>query len=191
MPIRVRNYDVDNWLVIVVLSRLQEDFSTSYVGIGIATLIRVPVEFPSTVRSKSFLTSRQYFSLVADIRRRPYRDRSQAAEIYVLAEGEREAESWLKDQQSAQERLGRVAELIEGFETPYGLELPSTVHWVATREPAAKDPERVVEAVRSWSPRKAKMMRESHIRAAYRQLRHHGWIDEASKQPLERQPPHN
>jgi len=108
---------------------------------------------------------------------RGYGDRSKAAEIYVLSEGAREAESLLSNEESAQQRLGRVAELIEGFETPYGLELLSTVHWIATREPGPSNPERVLESVRSWNPRKAAIMREPHIRAAYNQLRRHGWID--------------
>jgi O-acetyl-ADP-ribose deacetylase (regulator of RNase III) len=118
---------------------------------------------------------------------RGYGDRSQAAEIYVLAEGEREAESWLREHEGARDRLGRVAELIEGFETPYGLELLSTVHWIATREAIAHDPDQLVEAVRSWSPRKAKIMREPHIRAAYQQLCRHGWIGGSERRPGERE----
>ena len=111
---------------------------------------------------------------------RGYGDRSQAAEIYVLGEGAREAEAFLDKEEGAQARLERVAELIEGFETPYGLELLSTVHWIATHEADAADPEHVVEAVRSWSPRKAAVMREPHIRMAYQHLRDQGWLKGSS-----------
>ena len=38
-----------------------------------------------------------------------------------------EAEAFLNDDHEAKPRLDRVAELVEGFETPFGLELLSTV----------------------------------------------------------------
>ena len=108
---------------------------------------------------------------------RGYGDRSQAAEIYVLDEGRKEAEALLSGDEAAHERLNRVAELIEGFETPYGLELLSTVHWIVTQDRQAADqPERLIEAVRSWNTRKAAVMREPHVHTALDQLRRHGWI---------------
>jgi hypothetical protein len=33
-------------------------------------------------------------------------------------------------------RFDRVAELVHGFETPFGLELLATVHWVAAHDGA-------------------------------------------------------
>ena len=33
----------------------------------------------------------------------------------------------------SQARFDRVSNLIEGFETPYGMELISSVHWVVTQ----------------------------------------------------------
>ncbi|CAN5119437.1 macro domain-containing protein [soil metagenome] len=110
---------------------------------------------------------------------RGYGDRSQAAEIAVLEGGRQEAEAFLSREETAQQRLERVAKLIEGFETPYGLELLSTVHWILTHDRDSKnDPERVIEAVKSWNPRKAAIMREPHIRTAINHLRSHGWVDQ-------------
>ncbi|PXA90450.1 Appr-1-p processing protein [Caulobacter sp. D4A] len=110
---------------------------------------------------------------------RGYGDRSQAAEIAVLEDGRQEAEAFLSSEETAQQRLERVAKLIEGFETPYGLELLSTVHWILTHDRDSKnDPERVIEAVKSWNPRKAAIMREPHIRTAINHLRSHGWVDQ-------------
>lgn len=110
---------------------------------------------------------------------RGYGDRSQAAEIAVLDDGRQEAEAFLGADETAQARLDRVAELIEGFETPYGLELLSTVHWIASHDTeAAREPDQVVDAVRSWNSRKAAILRESHIRTALSHLRSHGWIGE-------------
>ena len=112
---------------------------------------------------------------------RGYGDRSRAAEIYVLEDGSREADDFLEHAPHAQELLDRVAELIAGFETPYGLELLSTVHWVATRSGIPpSNLQEIVGAVRSWSPRKASLMREPHIATALRQLREHGWLDKAA-----------
>jgi len=40
----------------------------------------------------------------------------------------------LDQQPEMRERFERVGRLVEGFESPFGLELLATVHWVATRE---------------------------------------------------------
>lgn len=110
---------------------------------------------------------------------RGYGDRSKTAEIAVLEDGRTEAEAFLIDDEAARERLGRVAELIEGFETPYGLELLSTVHWILMHDhQAVGDPKRVIDAVKSWNPRKATIMREQHIHMAIDHLKRHGWVDQ-------------
>jgi len=89
------------------------------------------------------------------------------------------ADDFLADDETARERLGRIADLIEGFETPYGLELLSTVHWILAHDQwAVSNPERVVEAVKAWNPRKAAVMREAHIRTAIAHLQDHGWVDQ-------------
>jgi hypothetical protein len=87
-----------------------------------------------------------------------------------------EAENWLKTQPTTKERLERVAGLIEGFETSYGMELLATVHWVAQKsEHAAADVDTVVKHVRNWNARKAKFP-PGHIRTAWDRLKTHGWI---------------
>ncbi|WP_316627068.1 macro domain-containing protein [Brevundimonas bullata] len=111
---------------------------------------------------------------------RGYGDRSQAAEIAVLEGGRQEAEAYLAGDEAARDRLDRVAELIAGFETPYGLELLSTVHWVLIHDAEASgDPDRVVQAVHAWNPRKAAVMREPHIRTALDHLQRNGWGNRA------------
>jgi len=111
---------------------------------------------------------------------RGYGDRSQAAEIAVLEGGRQEAEAYLAGDEAARDRLDRVAELIAGFETPYGLELLSTVHWVLVHDAEASgDPDRVVQAVHAWNSRKAAVMREPHIRTALDHLQRNGWANRA------------
>ena len=62
---------------------------------------------------------------------RGYGDRSGEAQIYVLSEGKIAARDFLQNAADANVRLERVSGLINGFETPYGMELLATVHWVA------------------------------------------------------------
>jgi O-acetyl-ADP-ribose deacetylase (regulator of RNase III) len=96
-------------------------------------------------------------------------------QIRLLPDAEAEAADFLRNQPYTLERFARVAKLIDGFETPYGLELLSSAHWVATQE--NQDTEaKVVSAVRSWSPRKASLFSERHIVLAWRRLRATCWI---------------
>jgi O-acetyl-ADP-ribose deacetylase (regulator of RNase III) len=87
-----------------------------------------------------------------------------------------EAERFLRKDATTQERLERVVQLIEGFETPLGMELLATVHWVMTHE-AAGSPQvdSVIRSVHAWSSRKAASMKPQQIRAAYDRLRGQGW----------------
>ena len=64
-----------------------------------------------------------------------------------------DADKFLLDHPATRARFGRVAELVEGFETPFGLELLSTVHWVCTRDRPTNAAE-VVSKVYSWNDRK-------------------------------------
>jgi O-acetyl-ADP-ribose deacetylase (regulator of RNase III) len=110
---------------------------------------------------------------------RGYGDRSKDTEICVLPEGQAESATYLKTDKKAQEELARVSALIEGFETPYGLELLSTVHWLATREDAVASPQDALTAVKKWNTRKANLMVEPHIKAAWTQLQRLGWLSHA------------
>ena len=71
-------------------------------------------------------------------------------------------------------RLARVSELVEGFESPYGLELLSTVHWVATLHPSRSDDE-IIEYTHAWSPHK-RQFTGRHIRLALGVLRDKDWL---------------
>lgn len=88
-----------------------------------------------------------------------------------------EAEAFLAGHADTQERLQRVAQLIEEFETPFGMELLASVHWVeASQSPELRSPEAALRAVHAWSERKAKRMRQAHVSAAWDRLRAHGWL---------------
>lgn len=104
-----------------------------------------------------------------------YGDRSGGSDIELLPDAEEEAESFLRSHPDTEEHIERVSRLIEGFETPYGLELLATVHWAATER---EDPslEEVTSLVQSWSRRKEHLFSEDHISIAWEHLRDEGWL---------------
>jgi O-acetyl-ADP-ribose deacetylase (regulator of RNase III) len=89
-----------------------------------------------------------------------------------------EAERFLNAHAATHARLDRTAALVEGFETPYGLELLSTVHWVATHEGAVSVPE-ITGAVHGWNTRK-RQFTVDQIRLASERLREQGWLSGAA-----------
>jgi O-acetyl-ADP-ribose deacetylase (regulator of RNase III) len=103
------------------------------------------------------------------------------APIELMAGAVEEADAFLADDEPAQQRLQRVADLIEGFETPYGMELLATVHWVA-HEPSpghaerAADADEAIEHVHAWNPRKRSVFRPEHVRVAWKRLGAAGWM---------------
>lgn len=71
----------------------------------------------------------------------------------------------------------RLGALVEGFKTPYGMGVLSSVHWVAERDdPPARTPSEAVAAVLAWNPRKAKMIAPRHVEKAWERLEQQGWI---------------
>lgn len=77
--------------------------------------------------------------------------------------------------QATRDRFVRVADLVDGFETPFGLELLSTVHWVAIHSKTTATDE-IVEQVYDWGSRKWRFSPEQ-INIALDTLREKGWID--------------
>ncbi len=92
-----------------------------------------------------------------------------------------EATAFLQDKGESLQRLQRVASLIEGFETPYGMELLATVHWVAhhggpKRQVPAVNTDAATHAVHAWNPRKQNLFQPAHIASAWGQLDEMGWL---------------
>lgn len=68
-------------------------------------------------------------------------------------------------------RLETLTKLIEGFETPLGMELLATVDFViSSTGQDLSDPE-IVRAVQNWSQRKSVKLKPHHIEIAHRRLR--------------------
>lgn len=103
------------------------------------------------------------------------------AEIELLPGAVDEASAFLEGKTDSVARLEQVADLIEGFETPYGMELLATVHWVAhyggrQGEVPAADVDAAIDVVHAWNPRKQNIFKPDHIRAAWMQLGQRGWM---------------
>jgi O-acetyl-ADP-ribose deacetylase (regulator of RNase III) len=92
-----------------------------------------------------------------------------------------QAEGFLRSHPETNARFDRVANLIDGFETPYGMELLATVHWVGGHEAAVKADE-AVRMVYSWNERK-RMFSEEHIRIAWDVLGETGWLANPETKP--------
>lgn len=85
-----------------------------------------------------------------------------------------EARDFLAAHPETRARAGRVSRLIHGFETPFGMELLSTVHWVCARE-GAKTAEEAIALTYSWNERK-KAFDRKQIRLAYEVLTNDAWL---------------
>lgn len=106
-------------------------------------------------------------------------DARPTARLDLLPGAVEEARKVLTAQPEAQERFERVARLIEGFETPYGLELLASIHWLVDQEQAAADPASAFSKLRAWTPRKAHLFRQTHVQKAWDRLEGEGWITAA------------
>ena len=99
------------------------------------------------------------------------------AEVELLPGAVETAERYLAEHEESGQRLNRVSQLIEGFETPYGMELLSSAHWVAVHsERPARNAEEAVDAIRRWNDRKRHMFQAEHIRVAWGRLAEQGWV---------------
>jgi O-acetyl-ADP-ribose deacetylase (regulator of RNase III) len=67
-------------------------------------------------------------------------------------------------------RICKLLDFVEGFETPYSLELLATVHFAAVQEPPSADPSELADRVVAWSLRKARLFTDHHVRIAASRL---------------------
>jgi O-acetyl-ADP-ribose deacetylase (regulator of RNase III) len=98
-------------------------------------------------------------------------------EIDLLDGAVEQADEFLHEHDESKGRLERVSALISGFETPYGMELLSSVHWVAAHgEPKAQSAEAATNAVHGWNDRKRNMFKPEHIAVAWQRLNEEQWV---------------
>jgi O-acetyl-ADP-ribose deacetylase (regulator of RNase III) len=86
----------------------------------------------------------------------------------------KQAENFLVDHEATHQRFTRVADLIKGFETTFGMELLATVHWVTNHEDATTVEEAITK-IHNWNSRK-RMFESRHIQLAWERLYEEGWL---------------
>lgn len=106
---------------------------------------------------------------------RGFGDRSRTVdkmeELELLPGAVEEANLMLDEELETGSRIQEVLDLVAGFESPYGLELLSTVHWISVADPeVADDVNHAVAQVRDWSPRKERLFTPDHITVAWQHL---------------------
>jgi O-acetyl-ADP-ribose deacetylase (regulator of RNase III) len=102
-------------------------------------------------------------------------------ELRIVPGAVDDALSLLAAAPEVEQRFARVAQLVEGFETPFGLELLATVHWVAALE-GASTPDEAAVRVHAWNHRK-KAFTPRQIQLAYDVLREKGWLGTGGNRP--------
>ncbi len=85
-----------------------------------------------------------------------------------------EAATFLEAHPDTHERFDRVSHLVEGFETPFGLELLTTVHWVVAQEKAEERGE-ILRGVYSWALSKRRFTADQ-IDLTVKRLQSEGWL---------------
>ncbi len=86
-----------------------------------------------------------------------------------------DANAFLAHHPETHRRFRQVVDLIEGFESSFGLELLSTVHWVASKE-QAKTVDAVAQRTYAWNERKKQFSRRQ-IDLTFDVLSQKKWID--------------
>ena len=87
-----------------------------------------------------------------------------------------EANAFLQNKNDTRTRLARVSALVEGFESPFGLELLATVQWIATRAPV-RSIDDVIAQTYAWNERKRQFSKRQ-ISLALDLLHDKGWVGE-------------
>jgi len=96
-------------------------------------------------------------------------------QIYLIPGADTDAAVFLKQHSKTLTHINHVAELIDGFETPFGMELLATVHWVVKNE-KAETLDDVINRTYEWGPNKRKFS-SRQIELAIACLSRNGWIN--------------
>lgn len=111
---------------------------------------------------------------------RGYGDRSQRsrdASIQLLPGAAAKASDYLCDHPATQHAADVVKSVIDGFESPYGLELLASIHYLAKEDESVKaSVDLAVHSLHSWNEHKRRTFEAKHIAVAWRRLCQHNWL---------------
>ncbi len=93
--------------------------------------------------------------------------------LQPLPEAIVEARQFAERRNTIYQPLNRVVHLIENFESPFGMELLASVHWIAHhglhREPA-QTLDAALTQLHTWNTRKARLFKREHVELAWLRL---------------------
>lgn len=95
-------------------------------------------------------------------------------QLVLMPDAHVDAQTFLKNKIETRARMERVATLVDGFETPFGLELLSTIHWIMQEE-LGRTVDDVVAQTYAWNDRK-KQFTPRQIHLAMDILIDKGWL---------------
>lgn len=95
----------------------------------------------------------------------------EAREVHVTPAGYAAAEEFLQNYEGGEELIQKLIRLVDGFDSPYGLELLSTVHKVVTSSEAAYGADGAVKEILSLEKNKRNIFSENEIRLAFIRLK--------------------
>lgn len=99
---------------------------------------------------------------------------SPSKELQLVPGAAEDARRVLDENPKTKELIQHVADLVDGFETPFGLELLSTVLWVAQQK-QTRDLDEIVAGTYAWNERK-RQFTERQIRLALQVLSEKSWL---------------
>ena len=103
---------------------------------------------------------------------------SPGKELKLVPGALEDAQKFLDGNSETPKRLEKVFDLIQGFESPFGMELLSTVHWVLNEE-SPRSIDEVISMTHTWNERK-KQFSSRQIKLACDVLTQKGWIAQNS-----------
>lgn len=89
-----------------------------------------------------------------------------------------EASTFLKDYPDTLDRFDQVADFVDGFESPFGLELLATVYWIIKNDPISTVDE-LIQHTYNWGDQKQKFT-SRQISLAADVVANKGWIGESA-----------
>ena len=95
-------------------------------------------------------------------------------QLKLIPKAVEDAKNYLTNKKNTNENFVKVAKLVDGFETLFGLELLSTVHWVVKNENAS-NLEEVISKIYNWNERKKQFSRKQ-IQIALDTLVKNDWL---------------
>jgi O-acetyl-ADP-ribose deacetylase (regulator of RNase III) len=94
-------------------------------------------------------------------------------QIRIIPGAEKEASDFLSQRADTSARIERVAQLVEGFETPFGMELLASVYWVI-KDGANTIPE-IISSTYDWGTQK-RAFNQRQISLATERLAKQNWV---------------